>query len=351
MKRIPKLFLLVAGFALIGQGCLGGGRAGGPDGGLWQTTDSGKNWAHLAALPQAGGVGSTGGVNVNAIEIDPSDDTAYYMATVNNGLFYSYDNGSTWQRPEDAAVRAGNVLDVEVDPRDVCTIYVLKKDAVLKSTDCGRTYQNSFVESRENNDLTAFVIDWYSPDILWAGTSDGEILRTKDAGATWSSIQQFRDDVTALALSNADSRILLVGTEKRGLQVRDPNTGAFTDYEDILNKDFKESDRVYGFAQTANGSKIVMSTKYGLLVSTDKGNTWEALKLVTPPGEVEIRSVEINPKNLNTIYYGTDTAFYATTNGGESWETLELPSTRALTVLEVHPSVTNVVLAGFATIE
>lgn len=352
MKRFSQLALAIGVFALMGQGCFqfGGGGDAAVSGGVWQTADGGRTWNQLDALPQVSGVGSIGGVNVTAIEIDPNDDTAYYIGTRDNGMFYSLDNGSTWQRPEDSVVRDGGILDVEVDPRDVCTIYALKSDRVLKSTDCARSFSSVFVESREGEELTAFVLDWFNPDTLWMGTSNGEVLRTQDAGASWATVERFRSEINSVVLSNADSRVVLAGTERQGLYLRNPEDGTFISYEDTL-REFRESDEVFGFAQTANGSKIVMNTQYGLLASSDRGTTWEPIPLITPPGDVRIWSVAVHPTNGDVMYYATDTTFYVSTSGGASWETFDSPSTRAATAMEVHPANTNVVIAGFSSID
>lgn len=352
VKHISKIGLLLAGFALVGQGCLsfGGGEAGQSIGGLWQTADGGRTWDALAALPQASGVGSILGVNVRAIEIDPVDPSAYYIGTNESGMFMSIDNGSTWQRPEDELVRSGTVLDVEVDPRDVCTLYVLKPDRVMKSVNCSRTFETVFVEGREEETLTSLVIDWFNPDILWAGTTDGEILLTSDAGASWSSVQQFKSDITDIIVSNADSRVVIVGTKSKGLQRRDVETGEFISLEADL-KEYRKADVIFNLTQTANGSKMLMSNDYGLFVSTDKGATWDPLSLITPPNDVDIQSIAIDAKNDSVIYYASENTFHVSTNAGASWETFEMPTTRAATAMEAHPVNTEVILTGFSVID
>lgn len=353
MENIKKIVLSAAAITLMGAGCLSfGGKDTAPDGGLWQTVDGGKNWNQLSALPQASGVGSIGGVNVNAIEIDPSDSSVYYLATKENGLFYTFDNGSTWQRPEEPLAREGNVLDVEVDSRDVCTIYALKADRVLKSTDCARTFNATYVESREGERLTAFVIDWFNPDILWAGTSNGEVIETMDGGVSWTTMERLKSDISTLLVSNVDSRVVLVGTKTKGLYVRDATTGEFVSYYDTFRDlEFDGSNKVYSFTQSDTGSKIVMSSDYGLLASTDFGATWASVPIITPPGDLHIWSVAMDPKNDNVFYYGTGSTLQITTSGGESWETVELPSSRAATALAVHPTKTNILLVGFTLFE
>ena len=348
--KISKLLVGVASFALIGAGCLGGGSSAGPDGGPWATVDGGANWTGLHSLPSASGVGSINGVNVTSIEIDPTDTSAYYMGTEANGLLYSYDSGASWMRPEDGEARTGAVLGAEVDPRDVCTIYVLKTQRILKSTDCARTFTSMYVETRTDETLTSFVLDWYNPDILWVGSSSGDVIRSLDAGSSWTTVTRLKSDIMAVAVGNNDSRVILVGTKSSGL-FRSSDSGAtWVEYKDQL-KDFKSSSNVYGFTQTDDGTTLVMNTKYGLLVSKDSGFTWASLSLISGSGDVRAWSVTVDPKDDSVMYYGTEGVFYQSDNGGQSWQTTDFPSARAPKAMVVDSENRSRVIVGFASIE
>ncbi|MCH8049410.1 hypothetical protein IH979_01730, partial [Patescibacteria group bacterium] len=245
----------------------------------------------------------------------------------------------------------GAVLDVEVDPRNVCTIYALKPGRLLKSTDCNRTFTSVYVETRGDEQLTAFVLDWFNPDIIWIATTAGDINRSSDGGQTWSSVHRVKDEVVSIILSHSDSRIVLVGTEDKGLFRSEDAGGTWAEFESELKKEFKNSDIFYGFAQTRDGSTLIMNTKYGLLRSRDHGSNWEAIPLTTAPGDVRIWDVAIHPENGETLYYGTTNILYQSTNSGDAWGTEELPSTRAPKAMLVHPSTTGRLLVGFAASE
>ncbi|MDP2631665.1 MAG: hypothetical protein Q8P30_02770 [Candidatus Uhrbacteria bacterium] len=353
MKTTSKLVIASLSFVLIGQGCLGfgGSTSSSGSGGMFVTADAGASWTQLSALPSASGVGSIGGVNVISIEIDPTDDATIYIGTTGNGMFFSYDNGVSWQRPGDADVREGAVLDIEVDPRNICTLYALKSDRILKSYTCSREFSSVYIETRSDELLTAFALDWFNPDIMWAGTSAGDILKSTDAGDNWSNVGEAGNDVSAIMISNADSRVVLVGTETRGMVRTDDSGETWVEFEDSLKKEFKASDDVYGFAQTENGDTILMNTKYGLLVSNDDGETWDGVPLVTSPGDVRIWGFAVDAKDGNTIYYGTGSIMYSTTSGGSSWSTEELPSSKAPYAMQAHPTNTDRIYTGFATVE
>ncbi len=350
MNILTKLTIPMLAIILMGAGCMSLSDDSASGGGLWKTENGGGTWDQLADLPGASGVGSIGGVNVTAIEIDPSDDSVYYLGTQKNGIFISTNYGQTWERPEDASVRAGYVMDIEVDSRDVCTIYVMKTDKIMKSTDCARSFYTVYTETRSDEYLTTMAIDWYNPDILWGGTTAGDILKSTDAGKTWSTVYRIKDEITDVMVFNADSRIILVGSEDHGLYRTIDSGVTWMEMEDDL-RDYRYSDRVYQFDQTANGGKIIMSTRYGLFASKDKGANWEALPLITSPGEIKIWSTAIHPTDGDIIYYATQGTFYQSISGGSSWMTEHSPSTRMPSVMRVHPNYMDVVLTGFADLD
>ncbi|MBU0614304.1 hypothetical protein KJ766_03440 [Patescibacteria group bacterium] len=350
MKKFYKLLIPVLALPLFGAGCLSLSGDSGSGVGLWKTEDAGSSWTQLADLPGASGVGSIGGVNVTAIEIDPGDDSAYYIGTLQNGIFLSTNYGQTWQRAEDASVRTGHVIDIEVDPNDVCTIYVMKTDRILKSTDCTRTFNTVYTETRSDESLTTMALDWYNSNIIWAGTTAGDVMKTMDGGKSWSTVYRIKDNVTDVVVFNADSRIVLVGTGDHGVYRTIDSGASWIEMEDDL-KNYRYSDRIYAFDQTANGGKIIMSTKYGIFASKDKGATWEPLPLITSPGEVRIFSIAMHPTDGDIMYYATEGTFYQSTSGGSSWVTEYLPSSRLPDVMRVHPIYMDTVLTGFADLD
>jgi len=345
MKHAIFLFIPLI---LLGAGCFGGSGSTGSNGSLWRTNDAGATWDQLSALPGATGVGSIAGVNVTSVEVDPSDSSTYYMGTESNGLLYTHDYGSTWARFEDSEVKSGYIVDVEVNPETLCTIYVLKSDRVLKSNNCGREWKSVYSEARSDVSLTAMEIDWYTPDTLWIGTSDGDITRTQDGGASWDTLYHISGDVTDIMVSNSDSRIIMYTTAKHGYRRTTDGGENWEEVKKDLDKQFDEADDIYSITQDRLGNTVVMNTKYGLIKSRDQGATWEHVDILTSPGEVRIWSVAMNPENASEMYYATGDIFYTSTSGGSSWQTESLPSSRAAKTMIVHPSSTEYVLVGFA---
>lgn len=345
-------FAFLAGataFVLMGAGCFGGGSTS-TSGGIWQSSDAGKSFTQTSAVPTAEGVSSLADVDVTTFAIDPQDSSAIYAGTMKNGLFFSLDSGTSWQRPEEDLARTGQIVGIGVSSKDVCTYVVAKTDRVMHTSDCGRSFEtDGYVETRKDTTITAMALDWYDPKIVWIGTSSGDVIRSVDGGSSFATLARLDDAVTTIAVSNADSRTVFVGTKNSGLNRTTDSGATWTNFEKTL-KEFKGSDRVYGFAQNSDGSFMVMSSKYGLLSSTDHGATWSGVSLISGTGEVHIYGLSVAAEGADTIYYATDTTFNRSTSAGSAWTTTELPSSRGGAAILVDPSDSTHVYLGSATV-
>lgn len=349
MNKIFSFGLVGAALVLTGAGCFGGGAVS-ASGGIWQSIDSGKTWTATSAVPTATGVSSLSDVDVTSFAIDPQDNSAVYAGTVANGMFYSLDGGISWQRPEEPMASTGGIVNIAVSSKDVCTYFVAKSDRVMKTVDCGRTFNaGSYVESRAKEAVTALSIDWYDPQTLWIGTTAGDVIRSVDGGASWTTVTRVDDKVTSIVVSNADSRIVFVGTKTRGLSRTEDGGVTWVSQEKALSM-YPASDRVSGFAQTKDGTSVVMNTQYGLLLSKDKGATWSSVSLISAAGEVKIYAVAFAPEDGNTLYYTTDSTLNRSTSAGSAWTTSELPSSRVGSALLIDPTNAAHVYLGSMTV-
>lgn len=350
MNNILRGAAILAALSVMGAGCFGGSETTSSSGGMWSSSDTGKTWDQIAAVPTATGVNSLSEVDVTSISTDPEDSSAVYIGTEENGMFFSLDSGESWQRPEETLARSGQVIGVAVSSKDVCTYFVAKSDRVMKTEDCGRNFNTeAYVESQADTTLTAMALDWYDPKIVWIGNSEGNVIRSTDGGDSWATVTRLEDAITGIIVSNADSRIVMVGTNTNGMSRTTDSGSTWTSFEKTL-KDFKSSDRVYGFAQNASGDLVLMNTKYGLLSSVDSGATWSGVSLIAGSGEVRIYGVAIAPETSDTIYYATDSTLNRSTSGGSAWTTTELPTSRGGAAILVDPDDASHLYLGSATV-
>ncbi|MFZ2682334.1 MAG: hypothetical protein WAZ14_04565 [Patescibacteria group bacterium] len=351
-SRVTTLALTL--LLATGAGCFGLGGSNEPapaSGGVWLSDNNGSTWVAKSALPLPASVSSINGLDILALEQDPSDASAVYLGSKTSGLFYSLDSGESWARPEEKLAASGAVLAVEVDPRDVCTYYVLKTDRLLKTTSCGREFDvETYVETRTDEFLTSMALDWYSPNTVLLGTTQGDILRSQDGGETWAAIFRAKNAIVDLEISNADSRIILAGTSSKGIYRTTDGGAIWVDSATAL-KPYSKSDKVYSLSQTESGDRILLRSGYGLLFSDDSGTSWQNINLVTSAGEVVVTAAEISPVNKNIMYYASGATFYTSTSGGTAWSTTNLPSSRAASVIHVNQGNPDQVFLGVRSVE
>ena len=89
-----------------------------------------------------------------------------------------------------------------------------------------------------------------------------------------------------------------------------------------------------------------MALSQGILKSVDNGDSWTKVELITSEKNASINALALNPKDAKELYYATKTTFYSSFDGGVSWMTRKLPSTRAGWRLLIRPDQPNVIFMG-----
>jgi len=349
---MKRLSIILATIVLAGAGCFGGQTSSSAtDGGVFISTNAGVDWVQSVAVPSPKGVGTLNATNIVAMEMDPQDHTVVYIGTRENGMLFTLDAGASWQQPRLAALKEGQISAIDVDPKDVCTAYVAKGPRVYKTTDCGRSFDaETYLDSRTGVNVNVIAVDWFNPQVVWLGLSNGDILKSEDAGNTWSSKTAVKNEIRAIIINNTDSRIVLVGTKGDGFQKTIDGGATWVQIEKEL-KEFKNGNKVTALVQDAASTTVVAATEYGLLRSKDYGATWEAISLVTQPGQVDIKAVAMDPNDANRLYYAAGSTFYSTTVGDAPWDTSKIQSTRLPQVLIVDPTDSNLLYMGVASAE
>ncbi|MBT5807763.1 hypothetical protein HOI18_00635 [Candidatus Uhrbacteria bacterium] len=345
-----NLFIVLFAVMLTGAGCFGSSSTGGAgDGGIFKTSNAGEDWSQTVVVPTAQGLGTLAGSNVLNMEMDPQDNTYLYIGTRANGMLYSEDAGSSWRQPEYAALQSGTIYAVEVDPKDVCSLYVAKGSRLYHTSDCMRSFDNEvYVENRSGVNVIQVAIDWYDSDNIWVGLSNGDVLLSQDGGGSWQTSLQTGGEISEIIVSNGDSRQILASTFKGGVYRSDDRGDSWEKIKDQI-KELKNADDVFSLVQSDDGGVVIAATQYGLLRSEDFGATWSEISLISSPGQLTIRAVAIDESRPSTIYYASNAAFYHSTDGGKTWNTERFPSNRIPRAMLVDPDDSSVLYVGVAT--
>lgn len=348
------LFALIITTVLF-SGCVtikteGDAAGSGTDGGVFKTANRGDIWQQKALIPTTSGKPSSiAGLSAVCLSMDPSDNKAIYYGSQVNGLFYSYDGADSWQ----VAKTLGQVTvnDAVVDPSSKCVIYASAANRIYKSTDCSRAWSQIYYDNDLTVTVNSIAIDYYDSKNIYAGTSRGEVIKSSDRGESWQTVNRLKNNVEKIMISPFDSRIIFAATAKKGIHRSLDSGYNWTDLSANL-KEFKDgmTYRDLVISKSEEGL-IFLANSYGLLKSADYGDTWANITLITPEKEATINAIAVSPKNVKEIYYITNTTFYRSDDGGETWTTKKLPTSWAGAKLLIDPEETDIIYMGVKQIK
>ena len=206
-------------------------------------------------------------------------------------------------KPKEEGLRAQWMTPVAISPHDANTVY-LGYQFVFRSTNRGDTWEKISPDLTANNPAemllkSASMIPYQtitslaeSPRVkglIYAGTDDGRLHVTRDAGKTWTDLS------AKIPSKRWYSRVV-------------PSQHA--------------DDTVY---VTQRGRE---DDDFGIYVykSTDGGKTFTSLAANLPAGPVNV--IRESPRDANVLFLGTDFGAFTSTDGGRRWNVLggNLPS-------------------------
>lgn len=326
MKRyIAPLLVLV----LLGQGCGGSSstKTAGPDGGVYRTKDGGDTWQQMQVINIGAKRASIANMGVVIMAVDPQDPKTVYAGTVENGVIFSTDGGESWAPA--AGLSVGRVNAIAVDTKDKCTIYATLANQIMKTTTCFRDATRIYYDPRTDKSFTTLVSDWYDSKVVYAGTNDGDILRSENAGESWRVVHRVEGiRINHLVMDPRDSRILYGATQGSGLvKTVDGGQTWISIRKQLEEYDGSRRPNLV-VLDPSNANRVYTISKYGILVSDDGGAAWKPISLPTPPGSVDMKAMAVHPKDAKRLVYATNKAVIWSVDGGTTWTTKKLPTTR-----------------------
>jgi len=343
-EKFLKLLLVVSFLTLLGSAC-GVNITSGDGGGVYLSTDAGTSWQVKSFIREEKNksislVGSTVKQLVFSLA---QPNTAYAVVTGGKltGLFKTTDNGEHWQQ-----LIIGSVNSVAAHPSDGGTIYALAGNRVVRSTDGGANWSIVYLETTADVVLNQVAIDNATPDNIYIVSSKGILLRSQDKGVSWQQVHFF---VGGLAQVAVRSGIIYAAQPAGKIWLSRDLGSTWQDLTPNLRKVIKGNIGDFHTMSLLPDSTVglLYVSQYGIIRTLDSGSSWQVLKLVTQPGVSTITALGVGPVSANYIYYTTDKAFYRSTDGGATWETMVLPVAKIPLTLALSPTSIGSLLIGF----
>ena len=311
--------------------------AGGPEGGIFRSTDGGVNWNRLEnGLP----TGDIGRVGLSICRNQPDRIYAAVRAQGKaSGIYRSEDRGASWELRTSEVATRWSYGDLYCDPNDPNRIYVLSVDTTV-SSDGGKTHRTLVSGGRVHGDHRSFWIDPTHSDHLILGT-DGGLYLSYDRGGSWEFMDHI--PVTQFYTVAVDMRtpfyFVYGGTQDQS-SYGGPSGTRHTD--GITNADWFRTIRGDGFyaaIDPTDPTVVYSEAHYGRLIRFDTQTGEQHLIQPQPPEGESYRwnwsaPLLISHFDHKTVYFAANKVFKSTKRG-DAWDVISPDLTRQLDHFEL----------------
>ncbi|HLM44213.1 MAG TPA: P-loop NTPase fold protein, partial [Myxococcaceae bacterium] len=233
-------------------------------------------------------------------------------------LARTVDGGATWESFQ--APRAGDLLRLRM-LEDGKTGWIQSREGLWRTDDGGRTLYPQVVRSRA---LTASLLLAGGTE-LWAGTSMGELLRSRDGGGTWATAWLLDAEILGLRAESPDAQRLSALTVSGVWRSSDGGTtwkqqeGSFGDALERAVYAQESLERTVGSVhdvQLAGARGWAIGKEDRLLSTQDGGKSWSPVESST---KAALRSLQMTPDGKRLWLFGEENTLLRSHDGGRTW--------------------------------
>ena len=316
-------------------------------GGVYKTTDGGKNWFNVSD-----GYFKTG--SVGAVTVAPSNANIIYAGmgetcirgnmSAGDGVYRSMDGGKTWDHIGLGDSHFIGEIVVHPDNSDIIWVAAMghafgtegnEERGVFKSTDGGNTWQKVLYNDQRSGAVD-IEIDPTNPRILYAslweayrnpwemssGGPGSGLYKSTDGGETWENISQ-RPGMPKGLLGKIGVAISPVNPDRVWAIIENDNGGVFRSDDSgktwkRINSDRSLRQRAWYYTHIVAGTESeneVYVLNVSFHKSTDGGSSFE--RIGTPHGDHH--DLWISPNDANRMVVADDGGGQVSYNGGKSW--------------------------------
>ena len=307
---------------------------GGPESGIYKSTDAGETWTKLTAGLPTVDMGKIG------LAVSPVKPSVLYAtieaAEGKGGIFRSTDYGETWEKMNSYNETAMYYGVIYADPKNVNRIYLM--GTYLMYSDNGGKTMKHMDEKWKHVDSHVMYIDPNDPDYYLVGC-DGGLYESYDRAKNWDfksnlPITQFYD----VDVDNSKPFFYVYGGTQDNNSVGGPSQTMSA--SGIVNSDWFITVGGDGFesrVDPVDPNTVYAESQYGGLVRYNrKTEQMLGIQPVQGKNEAPLRwewdsPIIISPFDHNTIYFGANKLFKST-DRGDSWTEISGDLTRQIDV-------------------
>ncbi len=316
--------------------------SGGNHGGIFKSTDGGKNWVKLTQGLPGGPTGRIGLANyrkdprilIALVEAEASKD----LSKPGSGLYRSEDGGKSWKYINTYNNRPFYYSQVAINPQDDQKVYVMTTRFMV-SSDGGKTLKDGSQDQEVHGDFHAIWLDPYQQDRYYLGADKGASL-THDHGQAFQLFDNLPiAQYYRIGVDMQEPYTIYGGLQDNGFFA----TASFSrDVRGILNDASWKvhwGDGMYGAVNPYNWREVYTGSENGSYNRYDPLthaltdiqpkpvtilNYAKVNPVPTIPGTPVFRynwsaPLVLSPLDPKTVFLGSNYLFQSK-NGGQTWE-------------------------------
>lgn len=252
------------------------------------------------------------------------------------GVFRSNDGGLSFEPKHkiDEETNIGNVNINDIEVVDGNIIYIgTRNNGMFKSEDNGETWKPLFTGSN----VWQIEIDPSNSDVIYIAVTvnrRGKIFRSRDAGLNWEEIYsqaRLDFDILTLEIDERNPSNIYAG-DSQGVVFKSSDSGGRWRAIDRQ----KTPISLIKIGKSDSGKIYYMSGK-ALRMSSNGGEIFENLRLPSVGTNVSITSIEVDPRNSEIIYVSSSQAIFKSIDGGQNFSEVNILNPRG-------PAISNVAI-------
>ncbi|AVP96742.1 hypothetical protein C7S18_05805 [Ahniella affigens] len=281
-------------------------------GGVWKTTDGGSTWSAKTE--------TLGSLAVGSLTMDPANSSTLYLGLgdpfdgTGIGVSKSTDGANTWSTPV-LLGDSSKVIDIEVVANNSAIILAATDKGLYRSTNSGASFSKVTIATGQTGDPKVwslasggganFVLSLEALPAATTGTTDGQIWRSADGGATWTKATGVTDTagVGRITVASAPS----LRTTMYAMAAI-PNAASTSDLSNL-------------FKSTDGGATWTGIGKSGSTYKSYSNTNSESSNLATLLGGQGWynHAVVVDRSNASIAYFGGQLLLAKTTDGGSTY--------------------------------